>query len=117
MSRSDIPHEKIIEKIKEFSSCAPVTIQTMICASGGEGPSPAEGEAWEKLVLEMAASGKIRKIQIYGKARPSPEDPLAAALPTDFLEERARSLRRALALAGKSSKKDTDTELNVEVYQ
>jgi histidinol dehydrogenase len=77
----------------------------MLCAVDGKGPPPEEAEAWEKLVLELVATagggkgGGIRRIQIYGKARSSPEDPKATALPTEYLEERALSLREALALA------------------
>ena len=97
MSRSDIPFEKLIEKIKEFTACAPVTIQTMICSVDGEGPPPEEILAWEKLIVELAAAAKqLFKVQIYGKARPSPEDPLCAALPVKCLEERAASLRRVI---------------------
>jgi histidinol dehydrogenase len=108
MNRSCLPFEEIIEKIKEFTACAPVTIQTMICAVDGEDPPPEEARSWEKLVLDMAVNaspggsskdvakgsgGVIRKVQIYGKARPSPEDPKATALPAEYLERRAASLR------------------------
>jgi histidinol dehydrogenase len=97
INRSELPFEEIIEKIKEFTLNAPLTIQTMICAVDNEGPPPGEAEAWEKLLVELAVSAKkLNKVQIYGKARPSPEDPLAAALPVEFLEERALSLRRVL---------------------
>jgi histidinol dehydrogenase len=117
MSRSDLPHEKIIEKIKEFSACAPVTIQTMICAVDGEGPPLEEAEAWENLVLELADGGRLRKVQIYGKARPSPEDPLAMALPVEILKKRAASLRRALVLADTAASAETAVLApNVEVY-
>ena len=111
MSRCDIPFEKLTEKIKAFAAVAPVTIQTMICAFDGKAPTPEEGEAWEKLVLELASGGNLRLVQIYGKARPSPEDPLNTALPVTFLEERAASLRRALA-----DSLITYTAPNVEVY-
>lgn len=40
-----------------------------------------------------------RRIHIYGKARPAPEDPLAEALPLAYLEERAASLRDVLSAA------------------
>jgi histidinol dehydrogenase len=105
MNRSVLPFEKIIEKIKEFAARSPVMIQTMICAVDGEGPPKEEAEAWVKLVLELVsiagAGGAcgIRKVQIYGKARPAPEDPKALALPVKYLEERAVSLRAALAAA------------------
>jgi len=103
MNRSKIPFEEIIEKIKEFVICAPVTIQTMICAVNGEAPSSEEGQTWEKLLFELVSAaqppGGIRKVQIYGKARPSPEDPLSTALPLEFLEKRALSLRARYALS------------------
>jgi len=105
MNRSVLPFEKIIEKIKEFAASAPVTIQTMICAVDGEGPPKEEAEAWEKLLVELVSAGDakgncgVRKVQIYGKARPAPEDPKASALPVIYLEERAASLRVALASA------------------
>ena len=38
-------------------------------------------------------------VQIYGKARPAPEDPKAKALPVVYLEERAASLGAAFARA------------------
>jgi len=98
INRSGIPHDKLIAKIKEFAALAPFTIQTMFCSVDGEDPPPDEARAWESLVLELAAiaAGKIRKIQIYGKARPSPDDPKAQELPLTYLEERAASLKQAL---------------------
>jgi histidinol dehydrogenase len=108
INRSGIPHEKLIAKIKEFSGRAPLTIQTMLCEADGLMPPAEEAEAWEKLVLELASAptgpvgttgsaGSIRKIQIYGKARPSPEDPNTRPLPVSCLEDRAASLRQALS--------------------
>ena len=115
MNRSVLLFEKIIEKIKEFAAKAPVTIQTMICAVDGEGPPKEEAEAWEKLLVELALAGSakensgIRKVQVYGKARPAPEDPKASALPVICLEERAASLQAALASVYKVA-------MPVEVY-
>jgi histidinol dehydrogenase len=116
MNRCAVPYEKLIAAEKEFVSCAVVTIQTMLCAIDGEQPPEAEKLAWEELVCELAANtekgenstGGIRKVQIYGKARSAPEDPLASPLPEDYLEERASSLRRAFAEKGIS--------IPVEVY-
>jgi histidinol dehydrogenase len=109
MNRSEIPFEKIIAKIKEFAAHAPVTVQTMLCAVDGEGPQPEEARAWEGLVIELAitagkgtagdGAGGIRKVQIYGKARPSPEGAKTSALPVQYLEDRAVSLRAAFAVA------------------
>jgi len=98
INRSGIPHDKLVAKIKEFAALAPFTIQTMLCSIDGKTPPPDEAQAWENLTVELAAiaAGKIRKIQIYGKARPSPDDPKARALPVTYLEDRAASLKQAL---------------------
>jgi len=105
MNRCDIPYKKLILKIKEFSACAPVTIQTMLCAINGKGPPDSEAAAWEMLALELATiaakkTGCIRKVQLYGKARSAPEDPYTSALPADYLENRAASLRRVFSENG-----------------
>ena len=105
INRTAVPFEKLIVKIKEFVSCAPVTIQTMLCAVDGNSPPPQEEKAWEQLIVDIAsnvtktpqAASGIRKVQLYGKARPSPEDPKTSPLPPLYLEERATSLRKALA--------------------
>jgi histidinol dehydrogenase len=114
INRAAIPFEKLIAQIKEFAACAPVTIQTMLCAVDSGGPPLEEARAWEDLALELAviaANGKggIRKVQIYGKARPAPEDPKAQALPVDYVAVRAASLRRAFTEKGITTP--------VEVYQ
>jgi len=95
MNRCALPFDRHIEKIKEFTSLSAVTIQTMLCAINGETPPQEEKKAWEELALLLAANAKrgIRKVQLYGKARSAPEDPLASRLPDDYLEERAFSLR------------------------
>jgi hypothetical protein len=104
MNRAEIPHDKLIAKIKNFAALAPFTIQTMLCSVDGKAPPPDEAQAWETLVVELAAIaangvGKIRAVQIYGKARPSPDDPMAQDLPIAYLEERAASLKQALGLS------------------
>ena len=125
INRSSIPFQNIIDKAKEFASCAPFTIQTMLCAIDGCSPPPEEDAAWEKMILqfgEIAASsaaegrgGGIRKVQIYGKARSAPEDPKAEALPVDCLESRAESLRAALREKALFAGKNPDIKI-VEVY-
>ena len=102
MNRSAIPFPDLIEKIRLFVKCAPLTLQTMICAIDGNSPPPEEAQAWEALVTELAASAyDLKGVQIYGKARPAPKDPLASYLPESILEKRASSLRSALASGGK----------------
>jgi len=109
INRCAIPYEKLITVIKDFVSCTAVTIQTMLCAINGEQPSETEKQAWVSLVCELAQrNGNIRKVQLYGKARSSPEDPLASPLPKDYLEERAESLRNLFI--------DKGVSIPVEVY-
>ena len=109
MDRSAIPFDRLTERIRAFVECAPVTLQTMICAINSMPPPPEEARAWETLMAKLASSAaQLREVQIYGKARPAPEDPLAASVPTAFLEARAASLRAVLAATGK--------ELPVRVY-
>jgi len=105
MNRSSIQFEKLIEKIKEFVLTSPVTIQTMLCAIDGESPPEEEVKAWEDLVCELAAItkggfGVIKKVQLYGKARSAPEDPLASPLSAAYMEERNASLKRKFAEKG-----------------
>jgi histidinol dehydrogenase len=109
INRSEIPHDRLITKIKEFAALAPFTIQTMFCAVDGKTPPLDETHVWENLVVGLAAiaAGKISKIQIYGKARPSPDDPKAQELPVTYLEERAASLKKALGDA---------SQIPIEIY-
>ncbi|GHV74035.1 hypothetical protein AGMMS49940_13370 [Spirochaetia bacterium] len=117
MDRSSIPFDRLITAIKSFAACAPFTVQTMICAINGEHPPAAEAAAWERLALELAASGHLTGFQIYGKARPSPgdlsEEP-ATALPEAFLLARADSLKAALNAA--AIRGPDGTPLPVEVF-
>jgi len=102
MNRSAVPYEHPMKRILAFVKYAPVELQTMICAINGAPPPPDEKKAWEALVSDLASQAvSLRGIQIYGKARSAPEDPLASALPQDVLEERAESLRIAIAALGK----------------
>ena len=86
----------LLDCIREFSAIAPFIAQTMICKVEGLPPPQQEEEAWVKLIKDLAVPGKLRLLQIYGKARPSPQDPLTEAVDTDFLEKRAGILRAAL---------------------
>jgi histidinol dehydrogenase len=108
MDRSDIPFAELVARIREFAAVAPFIIQTMICKVNGKLPPQEENAAWVSLVTELAACGPAaafrgpgeggaavgpQAVQIYGKARPAPEDPLAQAVPAALLEERAERIR------------------------
>ncbi len=103
IDRGAAPFDSLIAGIEAFAAASPVTIQTMLCAVDGSPPPPAEEEAWTALALRLARTGNVRRFQLYGKARPAPEDPLAAALPTAYLEARAAALRAALPGALRSA--------------
>jgi histidinol dehydrogenase len=98
IDRSPVPFDRLMGRIKDFAALAPFTIQTMLCKVRGKAPSLEEGQAWVRFVTELAAleGPGLRGVQLYGKARPAPEDPLAQDLGEAFLEERAASLRAAL---------------------
>jgi len=108
MNRSSVPFDKLIEKIKELSFCSPVTIQTMLCAINDDQQPEKDVQAWEDLVCELAKNGNIKKVQVYGKARAAPEDPLASELPAEYLENRAKSLQEKFG--------DGGIGIKVEVY-
>ena len=82
----------------------------MLCAVNSEAPPETEEQAWEKLVCDLAAvsGSRIRKVQLYGKARCAPEDPLASQLPAEYLEKRSASLLRAFA--------EKNISVPVEIY-
>jgi histidinol dehydrogenase len=94
-----VNYADLTEKLRGFCSVSPVIIQSMCCAGDGSPPPPEENSAWESLVLDLAKSGNIKSLQLYGKARPAPNDPLAAPLPIEYLEKRAASLRKKLSSA------------------
>jgi histidinol dehydrogenase len=104
----DSPHPNIkfpalISKIQDFTEKAlsnSITIQTMLCSVNRSVPDEREAAVWEQTVTTLAKTGRIKNVHLYGKARPSPQDPLAQALPLSFLEKRADSLRLALQNSG-----------------
>jgi histidinol dehydrogenase len=115
INRSNIPFGALITAIQDFATRAPFTIQTMICSINGAPPPPSERAAWERLALELATPGHVTGFQIYGKARPSPQDPIAESLPVSVLDDRAASLETALkaaALRGPEGK-----PIPVEVFE
>ncbi|MDR2312929.1 MAG: radical SAM protein [Spirochaetaceae bacterium] len=124
MNRSDFSFSALISRIRDFAgSGAPFTIQTMVCRIRNIPPPAEEEAAWLELVTDIARIAAkagpeprrenvfgpgLRGVQIYGKARPAPEDPLARAVPAAALENRSKLLRAALRRAG--------IALPVEVY-
>jgi histidinol dehydrogenase len=104
----NIKFPTLISKIQDFTERAGgITIQTMLCSVNGSVPDEREAAAWEQNIVGLAATGNIRIVHLYGKARPSPQDPLTQALPLSFLNNRAASLRLALANVGLNTPVET----------
>ena len=101
MSRSSFELEEIVSGIASFASRSPVVLQTMLCAVGGAEPTEAEAAAYARLVARLLSGGaRIRAIQLYTQARPSPEG-LTAPLSDERLAGLARLVLRSLReLAG-----------------
>jgi histidinol dehydrogenase len=75
MTRSRYSLAEVVSGIASFAARSPVVIQTMLCRCGGVEPNPAEVEAYADTLAGLAEGGaKIRGVQLYTKARPSPED-------------------------------------------
>jgi histidinol dehydrogenase len=106
IDRSAVPFDRLAGAFAAFAaSGAPFTLQTMLCRVNGALPPPAEEAAWLDFAAALAnvsrkAGGGIRSVQIYGKVRPAPEDPLAEAAPREALDRRAALLNRLLENAG-----------------
>ena len=109
VDRGAIPYTAVRASITAFLDSCPVTIQTMLCAVDGAPPPAAEASAWTEALVALARTGNVKRVHLYGKARPAPEDPKAEELPPIFLEARASMLRAALGGANVNS-------VPVEVY-
>jgi histidinol dehydrogenase len=112
INRSQVSFNHLIKKIKLFAAKAPFTIQTMICSIDEQIPSSEEISAWINLISELSLIAKksygITNIQIYGKARPAPEDPKAKKLPDQVLQNRAKLLQEVL--------QKNNLDISIKVY-
>jgi len=74
MSRSAYSLDDIVAGIASFAARSRITIQTMLCRADGVEPDEAELLAYAALLGRLAAGGAlIDCVQLYTKARPSPE--------------------------------------------
>jgi len=104
IDRGMISYAALRASIIAFSATCPVTIQTMLCAVDGAEPPAEEERAWIETLVTLARTGDgvssgVRRVHLYGKARPAPEDPKAVQLPLECLETRAAAARSALVNA------------------
>ena len=72
MSRSSVPFAELTDGLLAFSRGHPVILQTMLCQTDGDGPSPADLEEYAGTVSSLAERGaRFREIHLYTTARPS----------------------------------------------
>jgi len=86
MNRSSVPFDSLVAGLASFAQSSPLAIQTMALKLEGELPPEPEILAYADLVSRLRGSGaKIGEIQLYTKARPSPEDITAALTDAELL--------------------------------
>ena len=79
--RSQVPFQKILDNLLATARRWPILIQTLFLSWKGQGPSAAEVAAYcDRLEAILAQGGRLRAIQLYTVARPTPE-PQARPLP------------------------------------
>jgi len=86
MNRSSVPFGSLVAGLESFAQGSPVALQTMVCRLRGELPPEPEILAYAALVSRLALSGaRIREIQLYTQARPSPEGATAPLADAELL--------------------------------
>ncbi|WP_243286233.1 radical SAM protein [Geothrix terrae] len=72
--RSQVPFQKILDNLLATARRWPILIQTLFLSWKGQGPSAAEVAAYcDRLEAILAQGGRLRAIQLYTVARPTPE--------------------------------------------
>ncbi|HKQ96388.1 MAG TPA: radical SAM protein [Candidatus Polarisedimenticolia bacterium] len=83
IERTTIPFRKVLDNILEAARVRPVVLQSLFMKVRGDGPSPAEIDAFVDRVAEiMAGGGRVSLVQVYTVARAPAESwvmPLADA--------------------------------------
>ncbi len=72
--RSQVPFERILDNLLATARRWPIVIQTLFLDWQGQGPSPAEFEAYcGRLEHILEQGGQLQAVQLYTVARPTPE--------------------------------------------
>lgn len=72
--RSQVPFQKILDNLLATARRWPILIQTLFLRWKGQGPSAAEVAAYcDRLEAILAQGGRLRALQLYTVARPTPE--------------------------------------------
>jgi wyosine [tRNA(Phe)-imidazoG37] synthetase (radical SAM superfamily) len=103
VNRTSVRFDRVLKNLEETGRKRPICIQSLFLRVRGAGPSDAEVAAYCGHLNRFKAAGcRVREVQAYTVARPTPE-PWATALPAAELEAIAARIRAA-------------TGLKVEVY-
>ena len=90
--RSRVPFQRVLDNLLATARRWPIVIQTLFLSWQGQGPGPAEVEAYcDRLQALLDGGGTLAAVQLYTVARPTPEaearplkraelDPLAARI-------------------------------------
>ena len=88
------PFERLLANLTAVARERPIVLQSMFPSFDGEGPEPAEIEAYLGRLQQITfAGGLIAGVQVYTVAR-RPADPRIAALGPEVLEAIAEGVRR-----------------------
>ena len=89
------PFERILKNLTALAKARPITLQCMFLTLDGQGPSPAEIEAWVgRLCAIRDAGGAIEAVQVYTVVR-TPSSDRVARLSLTQLEQIATQARAA----------------------
>lgn len=88
INRSKVPFARILENLAVTARRWPLVIQTLFLSWRGAGPAAGEVEAYIQCLRALREQGRLKAVQLYTVARPTPEAE-ARALPAAELDELA----------------------------
>lgn len=98
VERTTIPFQRILDNITQAAQQRPLVIQALFMRIDGQGPSPAEQEAFcQRLNDVLAAGGQIKLVQIYTVAR-RPAESIVTPLADDEVDVIASLVRQRTGL-------------------
>ncbi len=95
INRSKVPFTRILDNLAATAERWPIVIQTLFLRWQGQGPSAGEVEAYIHCLQALRERGKLKGLQLYTVARPTPE-PEARPLPAAELDLLAAQVSDAL---------------------
>lgn len=99
INRTAVRFDRILKNIVDTAILRPVCIQSLFLRIHGQPPSPEEIRAYiERLQFFMMRGAKIKEVQVYTVARPTPE-PWATSLSHKELESIGEIVRKETGLS------------------